>query len=121
MIEPDLTLFAQSLQSLWAVDVLVLLQRERERLWHIDGITRELRSNPSLIREIVARLERLRLLSRQADGSVRYAPADDVLDGLVERLVKLRRERPLALVREIYGAPNEKLQSFSNAFKLKKD
>lgn len=120
MLESDLTLFAQSLRSLWTVDVLLLLQRERERRWSVEAITRELRSNPSLVREILGRLERLGLLAYDNEGHARYAPATDALDDLVKHLGKLQSERPLALAREIYGEPNDKLQTFSNAFKLKK-
>lgn len=101
--------------------MLFLVYRERDRPWTIEAITRELRSSEPLIRDVVDRLERGALVARAPDGTIRYAPADALLDALVVRLDRVRIERPQALVREIYGAPNEKLRTFSNAFKLKKD
>jgi hypothetical protein len=121
VIDDDLAQFVQSLQSLWAVDVLLLLYRERAQSWTVEAITRELRSSAPLIREIVIKLERGDLVSRQADGALRYGASTAALEDLVTRLDRLRNERPLALARELYRAPNDKLQTFSDAFKLKKD
>jgi hypothetical protein len=36
-------------------------------------------------------------------------------------LARLYAERPLAVIREIMSAPNDKLHSFVDAFRLKKD
>ncbi|HUA52138.1 MAG TPA: hypothetical protein VMB81_08235 [Candidatus Sulfotelmatobacter sp.] len=121
MISEDLATFAQSLQSLWALDLLTLLHRDRARRWTVDALTRELRSTESLIREIITTLERRGLLARGADGSVRYQPSTAELDDLTGRLIQCCAERPLALVREIYSRPNENLRIFSDAFKLRKD
>lgn len=121
MTEDDLRRFAQSLQSLWGVDVLLLLYREPAKAWTIATITRQLRSTEALTRGIVARLERQGLVAQQPDGTVRYVADGPTLKSLVERLSRLQAERPSTLVRDIYGAPNETLQDFSDAFRLKKD
>jgi len=121
VISDDLAGFAQSLQSLWALDLLTLLHRDPARRWTVDALTRELRSTGSLVREIIANLEHRGLLARDADGSVRYQASTPELDDLVGRLIQFCAARPLALMREIYSRPNEKLRIFSDAFKLRKD
>lgn len=121
MIADDLIQFAQSLRSVWALDVLNLLYRERARHWTAEDLTRELRSNEDLISEIITRFERCGVLARGSDGSLRYQPSTPALDELIGRLVQYYAERPLALTREIYRTPNEKLRIFSDAFKLRKD
>jgi hypothetical protein len=104
----------------WALELLLVMRRAAGRAWTIDALTQELRSNRTLVADIVAGFVRNGLLEEQGD-SFRYKPANEDLDDLVRQLDQLYAERPLALIKEIVSAPNERIQSFADAFKLKKD
>ncbi len=121
MIPEDVAGLIQSLRSLWAIELLLLLHRAPTRAWAIEDLVRELRGSPSVVGEVLARLEGLGLAGRTPEGVWRYHPASPTLADLVARLDRLSIERPLAVAQEIHGAPNEKLRAFSDAFKLKED
>ncbi len=110
-----------SIKSVWMLDVLLLMRRGRERSWPIDELTRELRGNRTLVNDVLSALAKAGLVEADGEGHFRYRPATQEADALVEELERVYVERPLALIKEIVSAPNEKIQSFADAFKLKKD
>lgn len=121
MISAELSQFVHSLHSLWSIELLLLLHRDPERRWSIDDLVIELRSSRSLVDGILSRLHPMGLVERQSDGSYKYREASPALASLVDQLDGIYAERPLALVQEIHGEPDENLRAFSDAFKLKKD
>lgn len=110
--EPVLRFLRSSIKSVWALELLLVMRRAGSRIWTIDELTQELRSNRTLVADIAAAFVKSELL---------HEPASDELDDLVQQLDRLYAERPLALIKEIVSAPNERIQSFADAFKLKKD
>jgi len=119
--EPVLRFLRSSIKSVWALELLLVMRRAGSRIWTIDELTQELRSNRTLVADIAAAFVKSELLQEPASGTFRYQPASDELDDLVQQLDRLYAERPLALIKEIVSAPNERIQSFADAFKLKKD
>jgi hypothetical protein len=69
----------------------------------------------------LASLQAVGLVAPEAGGAFRYSPASSQLDRLVGQLAQLYRERPMAVTKAIFANPNDKLQTFADAFKLKKD
>lgn len=120
---PDavLELIRSSIKSTWALELLLFIRRHAARLWTIDELTVELRSSPSLVTSILASLKKANLVREELGGLYRYAPGTPALDDLVRQLDDINAERPLALIREVISAPNDKLISFVDAFKLRKD
>jgi hypothetical protein len=110
-----------SIKSVWTLDLLILMRRARERSWTLDALTHELRGNRTLVHDVLSALVTAGLVQVDAEGSYRYRPATPELDSLVEQLERVYVERPLALIKEIVSAPNEKIQSFADAFKIKKE
>ena len=119
--EPVLRFVRSSIKSVWALELLLVMRRRGSRVWTIDELTHELRSNRTLVADIVAAFAKSGLIDEREPGSFRYQPASAELDELVQQLDRLYAERPLALIKEIVSAPNERIQSFADAFKLKKD
>jgi DNA-binding GntR family transcriptional regulator len=109
------------LRSLWAIELLLLVHRERARGWRIDDLVVELRSSRTLIDGLLARLHDIGLVEREPDGSYHYRSSSPEQDALVAELARLHAERPLAIAQAIHGGPDEKLRAFSDAFKLTKD
>jgi hypothetical protein len=59
-------------------------------------------------------------LLRQHDGRFIYSPSPELEPGVLE-LARAYNEQPVTLVRAIYSHEDEGIQSFADAFKLRKD
>jgi len=75
------------------------------------------RSNPD--RLILDSFVKQGLVAVLADGFVYRAPAE--VDAHVATLAQAYRERPVTLFRIIYALRDDKVQSFADAFRLRKD
>lgn len=122
MIPDEVLRFTRStIKSVWTLDVLLLMRRGRARTWPLDELARELRGNRTLVHDVLLVLAKAGLVEADEEGDYRYRPATEEADAVVGELERVYIERPLALIREIVSAPNEKIQSFADAFRLKKD
>ncbi len=119
--EAVLRLIRSSIKSAWTLELLLLMRRHSTRSWTVEALTAELRSSPSLVASILIGLEKADLVRKEPDGFYRYAPRTVELDDTVRQLDAVNAERPLAVIKEIISAPNDKLTSFVEAFKLRKD
>ena len=50
---------------------------------------------------------------------MKYQPASELLAARVQTLAQAYRERPVTLIRVIYGLRDQKIQSFADAFKMR--
>lgn len=110
-----------SFPSVWALELLLLLRRHSGQHWRPDELVGELRSSDAVVAESIDRLLAAGLVLVQEDGAVLYAPASEAQDALLRQLEEEYRKRPAAIRRLIVQRPAEKLRSFSDAFKLKRD
>jgi DNA-binding IclR family transcriptional regulator len=118
--EDELLKFVQnSIKSVWALEMLLLFRRERQRAWNAGDLVRELRSSDSAVAEALVALHSAGFIAATPEGPYRYEAASAELDEIAVRIEKLYGERPLAMAKAIMSAPNEKLRIFSDAFKLK--
>lgn len=119
MTDEDIFAFVQaSVRSVWALELLLLLRRDPQRAWHPDELVRELRSSLAIVHEELTGLRSAGLVG-ETDGCFRYGPVAPALDALVDGLQTTYAARPMAVVKAIMAAPNEKLRIFSDAFRLK--
>ena len=81
----------------------------------------ELRGSLNSTRRILTEFERAGLVVRESDDMHRFRAATPELEELVRELEDAYRFSPLAVVRVVFAAPNEVLQSFADAFKIKKE
>ena len=120
MIDDDVLAFIQaSIKSVWALELLLFLRRSGERSWQPDELVLELRSSDAVIGEGLATFVASGLVTIGPDGGYRYRPATAQLERLVGEVEKTYATKPVALVKAIVTAPNDKLRIFSDAFKLK--
>jgi DNA-binding IclR family transcriptional regulator len=115
------TFLRTTIKSVWALDLLVLMKSAPGRGWTVSNLNDRLRATTSLVEEILAAFTRQGLVVADAGGTYRYAPANAEIEGLADELGRLYTERPLTIIKEIVSAPNEKIHSFVDAFRLKKD
>ncbi len=121
-MDPDLLLFIQSsIRSVWSLELLLHLRRHSSRTWRPDELVRELRASDFVVSEALAALQAPGLVTPEQGGTYRYLPASADLDRLVGLLERQYRERPQSVTKAIFSAPSDKLQTFADAFRLKRD
>lgn len=121
LLPPDVREFLTHIvRSTWNLEVLMLLHNERGRAWRRAEINREIRGTLSIVENALAGFIKARLVAEVEPGLFRYEPADQ-LDDLVDRLAKANAAYPFAVMKALILAPNEKLHTFVDAFRLKKE
>lgn len=110
-----------SLRSVWNIELLLWLYRHTGRGWLPAELVREMRASDLVVSQGIASLQQAGLVQTEAGGSCRYMPASPDLDRLVQQLERVYRERPSAVTRALFSAPTDKLSTFADAFRLKKD
>lgn len=119
-IEDDvLALIRGSIRSIWALELLLLLQRDRGRKWNEAELVRELRGSPLIVRDGLTALQAAGAVCGQPDR-IRYCPRTDRIADLVGRLVQSYEQRPAAVMRAIAAAPDDRIQTFADAFRFKR-
>ena len=118
MIESDvLLLLRTTIRSVWTLELALLLWRTGERSWRLDELVSELRASEGAINEGLERLLVKGLVMHDLDA-YRFNRSPLNME-LIERLDVLNRERPVAVLETMFSRPDA-MQSFADAFKLKK-
>lgn len=117
--EETLRFVSATVKSIWALELLLLMRRQRERAWKTEQLVIELRASTVVVREALGSLIGAGLAAAGEGGLFRYRPASDQLDDFVESTQALYVSKPLSIINAIAAAPNEKLRIFADAFRLK--
>jgi len=122
VIDEDVLAFIRgSIKSVWALELLLFVRANAGRAWSAADLVRELRSSQLIVDEILHTFQASGLMRAETPETYRYAPASHDLEDLTRRLESVYAHRPTAVVKAIISGPNEKLQTFSDAFRLKRD
>lgn len=114
----DLMAFIRrSIPSVWALDVLLLVQRPPARSWSPKELVGELRASDTVVMGVLDGFQRDGLVAKGEDGRFRFAPAADLLEELTIALAEAYSERPVAVINAIVST-DAKLQTLANAFRL---
>ena len=107
-----------------AAELLLLLRRRPETSWSAAGLAAELRpSVPIPDADAAKYLETFQargLLAAEEDRRVRYQPTSDALRMYGDMLALAYKERPVTLIRMIYALRDSRIQTFADAFKLRR-
>jgi hypothetical protein len=118
----ELCLFIENtIPTIEAAELLVLLAGDPVRHWKVEDIIHELRPTVRAeleVRKCLALFLSRGLVTENSDASFQYRPDSPGLDATVGALAKAFNQRPVTLIRMIYS---RKIQSFADAFKIKKD
>ena len=114
---------AEHISSVAQLEVLLLLRSDREREWTAAEVSTALYTTAEMVAEQLAELHRRGLLSAH-DGPeprYRYWPSTPERDARVTQLEAMYRERRVAVITAIYSQPIDKVRTFADAFRLRKD
>ena len=107
-----------------AAELLLLLSRERERWWSVQEAAVALQPIAAPTEADLARyfsvLQAGGLVAVGPDKRVQYRPGNATLEGHVQTLEQAYRERPVTLIRVIYALRDSSIQSFADAFRLRR-
>lgn len=109
-----------SFRSVWSLEVLLLLKRERH-FWSGPEIVDALRASELIVSQSLASLAAAGLVVLDEEGRARFAPASEALRHLVEEVETLYSKSPDAVRRLIVSASASGLAAFADAFRLRKD
>jgi hypothetical protein len=107
-----------------AAELLLLLRRTPDTVWQVAGLASELRPSVPISEAEAARyLETFQargLVLAEEGAGVRYRPASDDLRMYGDMLALAYKERPVTLIRMIYALRDSRIQTFADAFRLRK-
>lgn len=121
-LSPALVRFLQaSIPSFSAAEILLFLVEHADREWAPEALAGAMQPTAVSLPEVEQSLALFRtqgLVREQPAGHFRYAASSDQA---VAELAQAYRERPVTLIRTIYALADLRIQSFADAFRLKKD
>jgi hypothetical protein len=109
----------ERIRSVWALELLLLLARDRTKTWRTNNLVREMRSSPVAVEEALRNLTSIGLAVRDSDGHCQFQATSPELGELVSALEVTYAAKPVAIVKAIGALPHDKLRIFADAFKLK--
>lgn len=108
MNDDDVLLFVRDfVPSAWALELLLLLYRERASTWTCERLVRELRATLVLVMQNLAVLVDAGLVAEAGDGRYAYRPQTPRLAALVDGLAVLHKQKPVTVLQTIF-APGDK-------------
>lgn len=120
MEDADILAFVgATVKSVWALELLLLMRRERGRDWRLPELVLELRASTLVVAEAIESLQSAGLVATDETGEWCYRPASEQLDSFVEGAQSLYAAKPVSVINAIATAPSEKLRIFAEAFRLK--
>ena len=110
---------ASSFSSVWALEMLLLLKRDR-RAWPESELVRALRASELVVSKACASLLAAGLVSLDEAGAT-YQPLNDDIAKRIDQVEALYSARPNAVRRAIIAAGTGGATAFAEAFRLRKD
>jgi hypothetical protein len=114
-----LRFIGSSFRSVWALELLLILKRER-RTWTREELVSTMRASEVVVSKALDALVAAGLASVDDEGAV-YMPTNDQVADHVEQVEQLYAVRPDAVRRAIVSASASGFNAFSDAFRLRKD
>jgi hypothetical protein len=115
------SLIAEHIDSVAQLETLLLIQAVPEQTWDAEKLGRELRINRDWAASQLQHLCNHGLLNCDQPPNYRYAPKTPELAAAVEGLARAYAERRVTVIGMIFSKPVDKLRSFADAFRLRKD
>lgn len=117
--EDVLRFIAASFPSVWALELVLALRRER-RPWSHEELVSTLRASDLVVNKALDALVAAGLASVD-DGIAAYLPANRPIDECMDHVEQLYRSRPNAVRRKIISTRTSSAAAFANAFRIRRD
>lgn len=116
-------LIADHIDSVEQLEILLLLYQHSERSWTAESVARELRVSPMSSGDRLKDMARAAILSKVqgSETEYRYAPESPQMAEAVAGLAAAYSERRVTVINLIFSKPVDKIRTFADAFRLRKD
>ena len=112
---------ANQVESIAQLEALLILRQDAGQAWRAESLAQRLYITPEMTEAILADLVRRGFAVRLDDGGYRYVGGNSEQDRLVDELGAHYRNRRVAVITEIYSKPVNKVQTFADAFRLRRE
>jgi hypothetical protein len=113
-----------NINSVEQLEVLLLLRSERSKQWCATEVSRRLFTVPASAAMRLDDLHQRSLLQKiegEGEPLYSYQPQDARLDDTIAKLDQVYRERKDAVIQAIFSRPPDRIQTFSDAFRIRRD
>ncbi len=113
-----------NIESVGQLELLLLIRDGRDRDWSAVEASRALASSPESTALRLADLDDHGLVARREgpDGArYRYRPSSPAVDATIGALADAYARRRTTVIKLIFSQPNERVTSFADAFRLRRD
>ncbi|MFY0563258.1 hypothetical protein ACN28E_05395 [Archangium lansingense] len=110
------------IDSVEQLEILLLLHQHPERSWTAESVARELRISALSADDRLKDMARSGILAKVQGSEVeyRYAPSQQLGD-VVAGLATAYAERRVTVINLIFSKPIDKIRTFADAFRLRRD
>lgn len=119
--EALLKFVGDSFRSAWPLELLLLFLQDPQRTWHLAELVRESRASAAAVGEGLVELRQAGLAASDPLGGFRFHAASPDREMLARELTDLYSRKPRTIMRAILQAPNDRIQTFADAFRIRKD
>ncbi|MEX2316737.1 MAG: hypothetical protein WD669_06270 [Pirellulales bacterium] len=113
----------QNIESIAQLEALLLLHKDSQRQWSADEIAKALYITRDMADSLLVDMGRrgFARLVLPADARYSYQPRDADADRRIGQLASIYQDRRVAVISLIYSRPINKVQTFADAFRLRKE
>lgn len=111
----------QHIKSLAELETLLLLRQHADQTWTPADVAKALYSTPEMCARQLGGLSRQGFFQGSTGERFRYGPASADLDRLLGDLADIYQQRRVAVITLIYSKPVNNVQTFADAFRLRKE
>jgi DNA-binding transcriptional ArsR family regulator len=114
----------ESIESVDQLEILRILGEDPQEEWSVPLLASKVQVEPQTLSSHLAALNSrglLRAVQRGSDFFCQYGPQTPELEDRVNRLLQLYKERPVTMIRMVYERASKVLQTFADAFKIRKE
>jgi hypothetical protein len=108
-----------SIRSIWAIELLLVLRRDRNASWSPDELVRELRGSAGLVHEILEWFSAAGIAQSRSPTEFYFEPATPLIGRLCDELEQEYRRRPIAVMNAIVSAQPSNLRALADAFRFR--
>lgn len=116
-------LLSRHIRSVEQLEVLLLLHSQPARSWGAREVYEVVRSSESSVTERLSAFTKLGFFAEESSSppTFRYAPQDQALRAVVDETATAYRTWRIRVIEAIFAPEVDPVQSFADAFKLRKD
>jgi hypothetical protein len=111
---------ALHVESLAQLEALLILRQDPGVRWNSADLAKRLYITPDMCEALLVNLRQRGFIDHAADGFY-YQPRLPEADRILADLGAMYQQRRVAVITEIYSKPVTKVQTFADAFRLRKE